>query len=130
MELYTILSDYVLEKSVNNQDLICRAKNTNVIKLIVQDEKQCAVDISGATVFFTVKTSTSQTDADAVLKKDVTSLTEPTSGQTDITLTATDTGSLLGNYIYSVKIKKSDNTIYTLAEGTVCFMQELSTRTS
>ncbi len=130
MKLYAVLSDETLEQAVVNQDLILRAKNTNTINLIVRDEALQGVNISGATIFFTVKDNVSQTDANAKLKKDVTSHTFPTSGETDITLTATDTDALLGNYIYSIKIKKSDGTIYTLSEGAITFMQEISTRTS
>ena len=130
MKLYVTLDDESLSPPVNNIDLILRAKNTNVINLIIRDSELQAVDISSSTIFFTVKTTTSITDANASLKKDVTSHTFPTSGETDIILTSTDTDGLLGNFIYSIKIKKSDGTIYTLAEGTICFQQELATRTS
>ena len=130
MKITTYLTDESLEPTVLNQDLVLRAKNTNTINLLVRDEEEQCVNISSSTVFFTVKTTTSIADASATLKKDVTSHTFPTSGETDITLTSTDTSSLLGNYIYSIKIKLSTGKIYTLAEGVITFQQELATRES
>ena len=130
MKLITYITDESLSPIVQNYDLVLRAKNSNTINLLVRDEEEQCVDISGSIIFFTVKTTTSITDANASLKKDVTSHTFPSSGETDITLTATDTASLVGSYLYSIKIKKSDGTIYTLAEGVVTFMQEIATRTS
>lgn len=130
MKIFCILSDETLEEAVKNIDLICRAKNTNIVNLLVRNEEDESVDITGSTVFFTVKTTTSITDANASLKKDVTSHTFPTSGETDIELTSTDTSSLLGCYIYDIKIKLSTGKIYTLAEGTIVFQLSLSTRES
>lgn len=111
-------------------DLICNAKNTNTIDLWCYNELDSVVDITGATVFFTVKNKPSDSDNDAVLKKDITSLTDPTGGNTLITLTATDCNSLLGNYLYSIKIKMSTGEIYTLAEGNILFRKEITERTS
>ncbi len=128
MKITTYITAEALEPIVQNIDLILRAKNTNTINLLVRDEEEQGVDITESTVFFTVKVTTSTTDANASLKKDVTSHTFPTSGETDITLTSTDTSSLLGNYIYSIKIKLSTGKIYTLTEGTITFQQELATR--
>jgi len=130
MKIYTTLSDETLEQAAKNIDLILRAKNTNVINMIVRDEDLQVVDITGSTVFFTVKDTSSQTDVDAILKKDVTSHTFPTGGETDIELTSADTSSLLGNYLYSIKIKDSDGNIYTLAEGNITFQKEITTRES
>lgn len=111
-------------------DLIFRAKNTNIIDLWCYDEDDVAVDITGATVFLTIKNKPSDSDDDAVLKKDVTSLTNPTSGNTLITITATDCASLLGNYLYSIKIKMSTGEIYTLTEGNILFRKEITERIS
>jgi hypothetical protein len=130
MLLKVKITDLAAEPTVVNDDLIFRARNTNVISLICEDEELQRVDISSSTVFFTVKPTISTADASATLKKDVTSHTSPTAGETEITLTSTDTSSLSGNYIYSIKIKLSTGLIYTLAEGTILFSQELATRES
>lgn len=128
MRLYLTLADESLKQTAENINLILRAKNTNVLNLIIRDEDKIAVDITDSKIYFTVKEKTSQTDADAKLKKDITTHTYPASGETDITLSITDTATLLGNYIYSIKLKKSDATVYTLAEGTILFQQEIATR--
>jgi hypothetical protein len=130
MKITTYISDKALEPIVQNLDLVLRAKNTNVITLLVRNEDDESVDITSSTIFFTVKTTTSIADASASLKKDVTSHTYPESGETEITLTSTDTSSLLGSYLYSIKIKLTTGKIYTLAEGVICFQQELATRES
>jgi len=130
MRLELILSDTAIEQVVKNIDLPLRARNTNVLDIVVRDEEGVVVDLTGSTFFFTVKEKISDSDDSAKLKKDVTSHTYPESGQTQITLSATDTTSLLGNYVYSIKIKTTTGLIYTLCEGSVTFQQEASTRTS
>jgi len=130
MRLNTYITYKKLYADNIERDLILRAKNTNTLDLWCYDELDAVVDITGATVFFTVKNKPSDTDNDAVLKKDVTSLTNPTGGNTIITLTATDCASLLGNYLYSIKIKMATGEFYTLAEGNVVFRKEITERTS
>ena len=130
MKLITYITDESLSPIVQNYDLVLRAKNSNTINLLVRDEEEQRVDISNSTIFFTVKTTTSITDANASLKKDITTHAYASSGETDIILSSTDTSSLLGSYLYSIKIKLSTGKIYTLAEGVATFMQEIATRTS
>jgi hypothetical protein len=130
MKLYLTLSNETLEQAAKNIDIILTAKSTNILNVIIRDEELQGVDISDATAFFTIKSFTTQTDTSAILKKDITSFSFPTSGEFDIELTPTDTSSLLGNYLWDLKIKLSTGKIYRLAEGTICFTQSLSTRES
>jgi len=81
-------------------------------------------------LLLTIKNKTSDSDDSAVLKKTLPSFDFPTSGETDVTLTSTDTTSLLGNYIWDMKIKLSTGKIYTLAQGVVCFKLSLTIRES
>jgi hypothetical protein len=76
-----------------------------------------------------VKVTPSTEDASATLNKKITTLTDPTNGNAEIELTATETASLLGNYLYQIKIKY-DSKFYTIAEGNLCFMQSIITRES
>lgn len=119
-----------IESSVRKLDLELRARNTNVLWLVIFDLDNLVANITGATIFFTVKSKLSDTDDSAAFKKNVTSHYDAVNGETKIELSDSDTQNLLGNYLYSIKIKQSDNTIYTLCEGIVTFKQELSTRTS
>jgi hypothetical protein len=130
VRINSYITDYKLYAEDINLDLIFFAKNTNVIDLWCYDEDDTVVDITGATVFFTVKEKPTDLDTAAVLKKDVTTLTNPTSGNTLITTTPTDSASLLGNYLYSIKIKMFTGEIYNLKEGNICFKKAITERTS
>ena len=130
MKLFLEISNEELKTVDINQDLILRAKNTNVLDCFFISELGTVVDITGALIFFTVKNKTSDSDITAVLKKDISILTDPTNGEAIIELTASETAALIGNYLYSIKIKLSTGKIYSVAEGTVCFRKELSTRES
>lgn len=79
------------------------------------------LDITGATVFFTVKSaefSTDTTDSDALISKTVTSLPNASEGIYVISIDPADTVSIAkGTYYYDIKIKLADSTIYKLDEG-------------
>jgi hypothetical protein len=130
MKLFLEISNEELISVDINKDLTLRAKNTNVLDCFFISELGTVVDITGALIFFTVKNKTSDTDITAVLKKDISILTDPTNGEAIIELTASETATLIGNYLYSIKIKLTTGKIYSVAEGTVCFQKELSTRES
>jgi hypothetical protein len=130
VRINSYITDEKLEAEDINLNLIFNAKNTNTIDLWCFDEEDIVVDITGATVFFTVKEKPTDSDTSAVLKKDVTVLTNPTSGNTLITTTPTDSASLLGNYLYSIKIKLVTGEIYNLKEGNICFRKTITERTS
>ena len=63
-------------------------------------------DLTGKTIFFTVKkaTDTGTTDADAVITKDITSHTNAVSGITTLSLTATQTDIVPGDYVWDMRI--------------------------
>lgn len=77
------------------------------------------VDLTGATVYFTVKSAPDDdaTDTTALIKKDVTSHIDATNGQTLIALSATDTNIAAGKYGYDIKLKLADNSQTTVDEG-------------
>lgn len=79
------------------------------------------LDITDATIFFTVKSAeytTDTSDADALISKTVTSLPSAADGIYVITINPADTATIAkGNYYYDIKIKLSDGTIYKLDEG-------------
>lgn len=74
----------------------------------------------GATVYFTVKdnsSDTSDTDATALITKEVTSHTDAPNGLTIIALTPSQTNITPDNYFYDVKIKEADLTVHTATSG-------------
>ena len=76
-----------------------------------KDEDGVVIDITGSTVFFTVKARLQDIDDEALITKDVTSHSDPTNGITIITLTDTQTDIAPGNYFYDIKIKDSGGLI-------------------
>jgi hypothetical protein len=127
LDLY-ITQKTLAEKNIH-RDLICRAKNTNSLDCFFYNEEDLLVDITGCEIYFMIKATPSTVDASAALNKKITTLTNPSAGETEIELTSTDTASLLGNYLYQLKIKY-DSKWYTVAEGNICFLQSIITRES
>ena len=116
------------EKEITiKQDLILRAKNTNIINCYFYDEDDALINITDSEIYFMVKTTPSIEDASAILNKKITTFTDPTNGNTEIELTSLETEDLIGNYIYQLKIKYI-NKFYTIAEGNICFKQSIIAR--
>ena len=96
-------------------------------------ENGVATSIVGATIYFTVKSVLSDTDAadaTAVISKNVTSFSNGAGGIAVITLTNTDTYQLPATYFYDIKIKKADGTIYLLQEGSFIIQGSPTNRTT
>jgi len=108
------------------QDLILRAKNTNIINCYIYDEDDFYVNITGMTVYFMVKEQPSDDDDNAKIDIEITDFSDSQNGQVDIELSDTDTEDLEGNYVYEIKIKDTENKIYTIAEGNICFQRSIS----
>jgi hypothetical protein len=116
------------------RDLVLQANNDNKLKLHFMSDTfySSDVDITGYEFFLTLKDNVSDTDgvtgATAVLEIDVTTLTEPLAGKTDITITRSQCENLEGDYLYSIKIKNTNDEILTQCYGIMSFIKELSTR--
>lgn len=88
------------------------------------------IDITEWKIYFTLKKYAYQSDEDADLKKDVTEHSNPTDGETKITLTAGDTENLeIVVYNFDIQIKKDDGTILTVLKGTLKIMLDITRRT-
>jgi hypothetical protein len=77
-------------------------KTTNTYNITFTDSDGDAVDITNWTVFFTVKKSVDETDAQATISKTITTHSDPTQGKTTITLTSSDTDKIQGEYLYDI----------------------------
>lgn len=76
------------------------------------------VDLTGVTVYFTVKPedsvdTDSTTDAAAVIKKQTTTHSDPTNGKTIIDLSSTDTNVTPGIYKWDIQTKDASGKIQT-----------------
>lgn len=79
--------------------------------------------LTGATVFFTMKSDeydSDSDDSDAAVKKTITDHTDAAAGQTTIEIEPADTANLEpGKYFYDIRVKEADGRIFKVDEGTV-----------
>jgi hypothetical protein len=97
----------------------------------VKDADGNAYDLTGCTLFHTVKENESDSDDDAVIKSDVTTHTDPTNGESEIDVPDTDTDDLTpGDYYYDVQLKDASGNIYTLEKGVMTVEYDVTVRTT
>ncbi len=99
------------------QDISWIRGDTFPITLTFTDDAGTAVDITGYTVYFTMKRSEEDADSAAVLAKTITTLTDPTNGITSFTLSAAEMKVLRGVYYYDIQIKNVSAQIFTILKG-------------
>lgn len=100
------------------QNLSAYMGDTKTINLTVKDSAGSAVDITGATVWMTIKNKVGDSDADALVQKEVTSHADPTEGETQIVITSDDTQELrAGTFKYDIQIKLASGVVSTLFFG-------------
>lgn len=87
------------------------------------------INISNATVYFTMKRKKTDSDDDAVLAIEVTSHSNPTAGETRVSLTNTETDLPPRYYFYDVQIKDSDDKIISSSVGQIKILQDVTIRT-
>ena len=108
---------------------IIRGDDTTISATITNQDDE-AVNLAGATVFFTVKRRKTDTDLEAVITKEVTSHTTPASGETDIELTNEDTDIRPGIYLYDLQVKDNDDRIISINYGTLRIITDITRRTT
>lgn len=108
------------------RNLVIPRKTTKSYALNFQKAGQ-SVDITGWTIYFTVKSKMSDTDSEAVIAKDVTSHYEAKNGKTMISLTTTDTDRK-GDFYYDIKYKDDDGNAGILYHGRLTFRETVTTR--
>ena len=95
-------------------------------------ENGAALDITGYTIFFTVKTisDVATDDSEAVISKTVTSHTNPTGGITQVVLSSTDTNIDVDEYDYDFQFKTDADAITTFQKGRFNVLKDITRRTS
>ena len=87
-----------------------------------------AIDITGGSIFFTLKANVNDADNAAVIKHTVTTHTNAIAGESQIVLTAAQTQELApGTYAYDIRYK-NEETVMTVVVGTFT-VQETVTQT-
>lgn len=86
--------------------------DTSEITARFVDSSGDAIDLTGGTVFFTANaTKAPTTDDAAVITKDITSFSDPTSGVQTITFSSTDTNITPGTYFYDIQFVSASGTV-------------------
>jgi len=99
----------------------------------VRDSDGAAVDITGATVRFTVKEHLHQDQAAAVLAKsaadvDEVEITDPTQGEFTVKFTAAEMQALTPNrYVYDAEVTLSGGAVHTVACDVFDVLSDVST---
>lgn len=104
-------------------------RDAKTYTLYFRDSSGTAVDITGDTIFFTVKVNKTDPDLSALISKTITSHTNPTGGISTITLSSTDTAITAAEYYFDIKRKHGTN-IKTIENGIFKVNQEITIRTS
>lgn len=101
------------------------------LNLTFKDADGVAIDITLYTVFFTLKRNKYDTDAQALVQKNITVHTAPLTGQTTISLTGAETAVLNGSYYYDIAYKTGvAGTHKTVDQGVMTFKEDITIRTS
>jgi hypothetical protein len=100
------------------------------INLEFKDTDDVPIDITGWTIFLTLKRSRDQVDADAIVEMNVTNIPSPELGVVLITVPNTVTINFSGSYWYDIQIKKTDGTIQTITNGNIFFERDVTRRTT
>lgn len=93
-------------------------------------ESGVVVDITGWSIFLTLKKDRESLDAAADLSKTVTVHTDPTNGKTEVNLLNTETDDLEGLYFYDIQYK-DDSTpaiVKTVLSGMMTFERDVTRR--
>jgi hypothetical protein len=95
-----------------------------------KDSAGTAIDLTGCTLFATVKSSVEDTDANAKLAKTMTISTPATAGIATLEATATEMLYLRGQYILDIQIKTAAGKIQTPFKSDFYVDEDVTIRTT
>lgn len=101
------------------------------LNVAFKDNDGVAIDITGYTVFFTVKDNLNiDNDAEALISKTITNHTAPLTGQTTINLSNTETNLAEGVYSYDFQTKDGSGKISSTERGVFVVNLDVTRRTA
>lgn len=102
--------------------------------LVFTDSAGDPINLTGQTIFFTVKTNQTDTDSLALIKKEITSHTDETDGKSRLVLSNTDTDLDAKEYFFDLQLVSSSGTVTTLLPkagiGKFVVTQDVTRRTT
>lgn len=120
----------MIDDKIEQVTLNIKRGDTKVYTITVTDDEGNLEDITGWTVFFTVKENIDDTDANAKISKTETTHSDPTNGESQITLTSTDTTLDPQSYVFDIQVKTDTSEIHTILEGILNISKDVTQRTS
>jgi len=113
----------------DQRDLCFVRGDTGLIEITVKDGSGAAFDLTGATLFLTVKNNLTDADSAAVIRKEVTSHNDAVSGESSFNIAASDNATA-GTRYYDVQLKTAANDIWTVGGGIWRVVSDVTVRTA
>ena len=98
-------------------------------ELTFEDIDGNPINLTGATVFFTVKVNKTDAEDDAVLKKEITEFEDPTSGIALLQLSKTETDLIPKSYYFDIQLVDSTGKVASTYAGRFLVDQDITIRT-
>jgi len=115
--------------TATSADLCWTRGDSGRLDVTVTQSDGTAYDLSGATLFLTVKNALTDADSAAVIRKEVTTHDAPLAGESHFDLLTTDNATA-GVRFYDVQLKDSANKIFTLFGGVWRVVADVTVRTA
>jgi hypothetical protein len=112
-----------------NADLCWTRGDSGRLDVTVTQSDGTAYDLTGCTLFLTVKNALADADSLAVIRKEVTAHDDATAGESHFEILTTDNATA-GVRFYDVQLKDSDNKIFTLFGGIWKVLADVTVRTA
>lgn len=103
--------------------------DTYPVKVQISSEDGTAFDLTNCTCFFTVKKRYEDTDAQAIISVNTTTHVTALEGITEFDMTSANV-TLVGSFLYDVKVKDTNNIIYSVITDKIIFENHVTIRTS
>ena len=103
--------------------------DTYNLDIQILNSSEIAIDLTGCTVFLTVKRNLQDADSLALISKTVTSHTSPTTGETSFNFIASDVN-YIGEFYYDIKIKNTTSLISSVFSDLFILVDHVTIRNS
>lgn len=119
-----------LDNTAEIVDITEERGDTLTLNLDFDQSDGTPYDLTGWTIWLTIKTSRGDGDNDATHQVEKTAFDDPTSGTATITVAASTTADLAGTYHYDIQVEDGTGTISTEARGTIEFVDDTTRATA
>lgn len=110
-------------------DLTWTRGDSGRLDVVVKQADGTAYNLTGATLFLTVKNALTDADSAAVIRKEVTAHDNAAGGLSHFAITTSDNATAATRF-YDVQLKDSTGSVYTLFGGLWKVLADVTTRTA